>query len=294
MPELPEVQTLVNQLNQVLIGKTIDKVLVSRDKNFIGQSSDLIGYQISSITRFAKIILIHLTCEKPNSKSSIQTFPLIAVHLKMTGQLIYDNDQKRVAGGHPSQDFFATLPNQYTRVIIKFLDKSHLFFNDQRTFGWLKVIRNKFQFNSEFKNLSGIEPFSPDFTWQNLKKRLSSSTRPIKLSILDQAKIVGIGNIYANDGLFLSRISPTRKTNTLTNQEWQKLTQSLRQVLEKSIKLGGTSQANYLHLDGSKGDYQDHFLVYAKVDQLCSVCQKPIKRIKLGGRGTFYCSHCQK
>lgn len=283
MPELPEVETLKRQLENVLLNKKISQIEILRSKNFIGDPKVLETKTITQIKRKAKVIIIYFQKE----------FPCLLVHLKMTGQLIFDDQKNRVFGGHPNNDFFASLPSKYTRVIIHFSDNSKLFFNDQRTFGWLKIISSQVNFDQEFKNLNGIEPFSPIFTWQNLKTNLFSS-RPIKLVILDQSKIAGIGNIYANDGLFLSRLLPTRKANSLSDKDWQNLAKSLKKILSLSLLLGGTSQTNYIHLDGKKGNYQDHFLVYRKDNQPCPKCQNPIQKIKLGGRGTFFCPICQK
>lgn len=303
MPEFPEVETISRQLHTVLPGKIISSVKILRDKNFIGNPQILIKQKINSVSRFAKIIRIHL-CHPclPEGRlepisgiySSKNPFPLIAIHLKMTGQLIFESKDSRIAGGHPNSDFFASLPTKHTRVILEFSDQSKLFFNDQRTFGWLKIINSQTEFDQEFTKLSGIEPFSPQFTWQNLKATLGKSTRAIKLSILDQTKIVGIGNIYANDGLFLAHISPIRQSSSLSDSEWQSLTQNLKKVLIKSIKLGGTSQKDYVHFDGSKGSYQDNFLVYGKKEGNCPICQAKIMSVKLGGRSSFYCPHCQK
>lgn len=283
MPELPEVETLKRQLENVLLAKKISQIDILRSKNFLGNPKTLLNKTITQIKRKAKVIII----------SFDKNFPCLLIHLKMTGQLIFDDQKNRIFGGHPNNDFFSSLPSKYTRVIIHFSDNSKLFFNDQRTFGWLKIISSQNQFDQEFKNLNGIEPFSPLFTWQNLKASLFSS-RPIKLAILDQSKIAGIGNIYANDGLFLSKLLPTRKANSLTDKDWQNLTASLNKILSLSLSLGGTSQTNYIHLDGKKGNYQDHFLVYRKDGQNCPSCQGKIVKIKLGGRGTFYCPSCQK
>lgn len=303
MPELPEVETIKRQLKIALINKIIKNILVNREKSFIGKPQNFYGKKITAIKRKAKVLIIKLENPSQSPLKKGRYFPLLLIHLKMTGQIIYQvlsikdkelSKKDRIIGGHPTDDVFGKLPHKHTRVIIEFTDNSKLYFNDIRTFGWIKEINNEQEFDKETRNFSGIEPLSKEFAWQNLKQKLGKINRPIKLAILDQTKIAGIGNIYANDGLFLARIMPTKKANLLTDLEWQELTKSLITVLQKSIKLGGTSQSTYVQTDGSKGNYQDHFLVYKKEDQPCPKCDTKIIKTKIGGRGTFYCPKCQK
>ncbi|NMC35426.1 bifunctional DNA-formamidopyrimidine glycosylase/DNA-(apurinic or apyrimidinic site) lyase [Candidatus Beckwithbacteria bacterium] len=290
MPELPEVETLTKQLRTVLIGKTITKITVYRAKNFVGSVTLLNQQTVESISRRAKIIIFHF--QNP--------WPVLLVHLKMTGQLIYVGDSKKgkkakkIVGGHPTLDWINALPSKHTRVQISFSDKSQLFFNDQRTFGWLKVVLNKKQLDQELANFSPIEPLKKSFTPAYLAQMLAKSSRPVKIVIMEQKLLAGVGNIYANDGLWLARIDPRRPANSLNKSEIKKLHDSLNTVIAAGIAHGGASESTYKQLDGMLGSYQNHFLTYKRDGQACSHCGTKLVKIQLGGRGTFFCPHCQK
>ncbi len=288
MPELPEVETIARQLREVLVGKKILKIEVLRARSFVGDFKEIEGKKISEITRRSKVLQIGLN---DYEKSLI-------IHLKMTGQLVYVKDSKnqkskisnRIAGGHPSEDWVAELPNKHTRVVFNFGDESKLFFNDLRVFGWVKIIDNG---ELTIQN----EKLPPDivdkeFTQKYFEKVLVSG-KPIKLLILDQQKIGGMGNIYANDALFASGIEPRRKSNSLGKVEIKKLYEAMKMVIKKGIESGGASAANYVQVTGKGGSYQDHFLVYKRDGQECRMCGTIIKKYKLGGRGTYFCSKCQ-
>jgi formamidopyrimidine-DNA glycosylase len=283
MPELPEVETLKNQLSQVLINKTISSIKVLRPKSFQGIPQDLINQTITSINRKAKIIIIKFKTQ----------FPKLLIHLKMTGQLIYISDKKRIIGGHPTSDWINDLPSSHTRAIIKFTDKTILYFNDMRVFGWLKVINSQNQFNQEFKNYSQIEPLTPQFTIKSFTQILKTSSQTIKLFLLNQSKIAGLGNIYVNDALFDAKINPFKQAKRLSKSEIAKLHQSINKVISAGIKFKGASESTYKHLDGLGGTYQKHFLIYKKEGKPCLQCGSIIKRIKQNGRSTFFCPKCQ-
>ena len=284
MPELPEVETIVRQINKVIVGKTVADVFVYRKKSFVGDPKDLVRKTVTKASRKGKVILLHFKT----------LYPIILIHLKMTGQLIYVGREKRVAGGHPSLDWVAKLPNKYTRVELTFKNEGSLFFNDLRVFGWLKVVTSQEQLEEELKNVSGIEPLTDDFTPQSLVKIFARSGQPIKIVIMDQKKIAGIGNIYANDALWDAKIDPQRPAKSLSKQEVARLHQSINKVIALGIKYGGTSQKDYKQLLGEEGDYQYHFLAYKREGEPCQRCQNPIAKIHLGGRGTYLCRFCQK
>jgi formamidopyrimidine-DNA glycosylase len=287
MPELPEVETIARQLRGVLVGKKILKIEVLRARSFVGEIKEIEGKTISEITRRSKVLQIGLG---DYEKSLI-------IHLKMTGQLVWrgknsrTQELKQVAGGHPSADWVADLPNSHTRIVFDLDDGSKLFFNDLRVFGWIKVIDNG-QWTMEKSKLPP-DVIDHGFSLEYFKKILVAN-KPIKLLILDQQKLGGMGNIYANDALFDSKIDPRRKSNTLTSNEATKLFNSMRMVIEKGIKMGGASAENFVHVSGLGGKYQDHFLVYKREKENCLICGSKIKKIKLGGRGTYYCPECQK
>lgn len=282
MPELPEVETVRRQLSEVVVGKRIIGVEVLRRKSFLGDESYLVGKEIGEVKRKAKVLEFEF----------VGASKVLVCHLKMTGQLVYVSDKKRVVGGHPTADWVAKLPSNHTRVVLVFEDGSKLYFNDMRVFGWLKLV-SKMDFQKE-NELRPVDVIDVGFDSEYLKKKCENSRRPIKLLILDQSLVGGIGNIYANDALNLARINPLRFGNSLKMGEVKKLVKALKLVINKGIELGGASAANYVDLRGMGGSYQDHFLVYKRDGKECKNCGSKILKVKLGGRGTFYCSKCQK
>jgi formamidopyrimidine-DNA glycosylase len=213
----------------------------------------------------------------------------------MTGQLIYldKSKNKKITGGHPTLDWINKLPSKHTRVSITFDDNSKLFFNDIRVFGWLKPVSSQKELDHEQRNFKGLEPGKPEFTLTNLRGALSRTKRPVKTAIMDQALIAGVGNIYANDALWDAKVSPAKPANTLTQGELKRLRTSLVKVIKLGIKHGGATDSDYRQLNGMGGSYQKYFLTYRQTGKPCKRCQTPIKKLHLGGRGTFLCPVCQ-
>lgn len=298
MPELPEVETLKAQLAQVLPGKIIKEIQICSQKNWQGDPQAASGFQIVDVSRRGKSLIIHLSkLETRNSKLSL------VIHLKMTGQLIFEPHgegdpshlKHRLAGGHPTADFINQLPSKHTRVIIYFTDGSVLYFNDQRKFGWVKLIPTGQIDQVKFLDRLGPEPW--DFTETKWQQIIHSSKKPIKLRLMDQEQISGIGNIYANDALWVAKIDPRRPASSLTPQESKNLRQAVIQVLEEGIKFGGATaqDGKYVDLKGLGGHYQEHFKAYQREGQPCLRHDGgTINRVSLGGRGTFWCPVCQK
>ncbi|HAI22300.1 TPA: DNA-formamidopyrimidine glycosylase [Candidatus Collierbacteria bacterium] len=282
MPELPEVETIRRQLNEVLVGKKIKSVEVLREKSFGGDSNKLVGWEVERVGRKSKLIEIYF-----NNKEE-----MMIVHLKMTGQLVFVDGKKRVFGGHPTADWVSDLPSKHTRVILNFADGSKLFFNDMRVFGWMRMV-NKENYEKEMRKTSP-DVTEREFSLEYLTEVLKKSKKAVKLVLMDQEKIGGLGNIYANDALYLAKVMPNRKADSLSPLEIKKLLVSIREVINRGIKYGGASAANYVDIKGMGGTYQDHFLVYKRDGQLCSRCKGVIQKMKVGGRGTFYCPKCQK
>lgn len=290
MPELPEVQTIVNQLKEKLVGKTIKNVDVRMPKIFQGNTADVIDAKIIDVIRRAKIIFIRLSNDK-----------YIAVHLKMTGQLIFSGDKgdegnKGYVGetisfsqGIAYSGF--SLPSKTTHVIFT-LNKGKLFFNDLRQFGWVKIVGSE-ELGVMNEKL-GPEPFEEDFTLEYFTKICSNWGRPIKLLLMDQEKIAGVGNIYANEALWYSSISPMKRGREIDKPKINELYKSLKMVLEMGIKYQGASDNSYVDAVGEKGSMQKHFMVYGKTGQPCQRCNSKIVFSKIGGRGTFFCPKCQK
>lgn len=281
MPELPEVETIARRLKDRVIGKTITDLEVLREKSFQGQQSLIIRQQITGVSRRAKIIRIQLS----NALN-------ILVHLKMTGQLIYVDDNHRVGGGHPTADWTNELPAKHTRVVLDLSDNAILYFNDMRVFGWLKVMTDE-QVEHEYSKL-GPDVISEAVTPQFLAEKINKKTQPIKQVIMDNAIMCGLGNIYACDALHLAKIHPLRKANTLSPKEIEVLVAASKDVLNLGIELGGATMDSYRHIDGFSGKYQEKVRVYGQNGKPCIVCGTEIKKIQLGGRGTFFCEECQR
>ena len=281
MPELPEVETIVRELDRVLPGKKITAVSVLRAKSFIGDEKELVGKTIGSVERRSKMTVVGFS-HYPKK---------LVIHLKMTGQLIYLSGTHRVVGGHPTPDWVNELPSKSTRIVMELDNGAKLFFNDLRVFGWMKIIQN-----SEFRIQESRMPpdvTSEEFTVEYFAKVLGKSGRPIKLVLMDQAKFGGVGNIYANDALYLARISPKRKAKEITEKEEGELYEAVKKVINLGIKYGGASVDKYVDAAGMGGKYQEHFLIYGRNGQKCTRDRDVIKKIKLGGRGTYYCPGCQ-
>ena len=269
MPELPEVETIKKYLEKDLIGRKIKDVKILNKKSFYGDKKKILNSKILKIERVGKIIIFKLS----NNLN-------LVFHLKLTGQLLFSNILKFLRKSESQK---------YTRIIFK-LDNGFLFFNDARKFGWVKVLDNE-KLKQELSKL-GREPFSLSF--QYLKEIFSKTKRPIKLILMDQEKIAGLGNIYANEALFLAKIHPLKPANKLSEKEIKNLLSAIKKIIQKAIRLQGTSFRFYVKPDENKGSYQEEFLVYQRKDEKCLRCKSKIKYIKIGGRGSFYCSKCQK
>ena len=291
MPELPEVETIKRQLDKVIKRQKILKITVLRKKSFKGVKKVVVGEQIKKVERRAKLLIIEL-------EGSPRKY--ILIHLKMTGQLVYEKREGyelsrgvRNLGGHPTPDWVKKLPSKHTRVVME-LEKGTLFFNDMRVFGWMRVVSNK-ELKYELSKY-GPDVVNKDFNKEYLRRILSASKRTVKLILLDQSKVAGLGNIYANDGLYCAQVHPEIRGNKLAEIEEKvhDLHICLKRVIGRGIKYRGASDTNYVHLDGLGGTYQEHFLVYKQNGKPCGRCLRKIKKIKLGGRGTYFCSRCQK
>ncbi len=289
MPELPEVETIVRRLAPRLEGREVVGVEVRLAKSWQGEVKDVIGARIEQVGRRAKMIVISLARRQSPSSDNIY----LLIHLKMTGQLIHVGKQNdRLGGGHPTADWVADLPSKHTRVIISLSDGSTLFFNDQRTFGWIKVV-NETQLMTETSKY-GPDVNDPTFDLDNFVTSFKNRTMSIKQAIMSNQLMSGVGNIYACDGLHLAGVSPTLPAGKLTKSQYNKLYKALQEVIGLGIKLGGATISDYTDVDGFAGQYQTVCRVYGRADQPCVVCQTKIVRIKQGGRSTFYCPQCQK
>lgn len=291
MPELPEVETIVRQLDRTLKGKVIKTVEVLKKRSFVGDEKELRGKMIMSVERVAKMLIIRF----------VEFEKVLVIHLKMTGQLIWRPDNwmdkrdfsKEVVGGHPSTDWIGKLPSSHTRVVVQFEDKSSLFFNDMRIFGWMKLMSQE-----ELKLMTDELP--PDvtdkkrFTFEYFRSLCVRTKKSIKLLVMDSAKIGGAGNIYANDALWVAKIDPHRPASSLSEEEMIELYQAVKMVINEGIRYGGATYSDFVGADGLGGKYQEHFRTYKRDGKPCLECGELIKKGKIGGRGTFWCGRCQK
>ena len=270
MPELPEVETVKNQLAPHIIGHTIAKVTLLWDRMVKGQDPAeflklVAGQNILDMTRQGKYMIVHLGSGNK-----------LIIHLKMTGSLLLGKADSEVP--------------QYTRAIIHLDDGQNVFFRDPRKFGVLKLIKNTKEIDAKL----GPDPLEKEFTLKYFTEGLSKRTAPIKAFILEQKFIAGVGNMYADEALFLARIDPRRASNTLKKTEIKRLFDAIHEVLIAGLKYGGASVVTYYHPDGSVGTAHQHFNVAHNQKKECPVCGGPIERVVVRGRGSYYCPKCQK
>lgn len=299
MPELPEVETIRIGLSKLLIGKTIKSVESDNPKSFPNSKLDIDKFVIDAdavhVSRRAKVLIINL-----DTKYSL------IVHLKMTGQLVYVKEQKnehpdinsrdsRFGAGHPNDSLIGKLPDKSTRVIITFKDNSKLFFNDQRKFGWMKLLPTIEIQNIDFMKKLGPEPLEAGFTHKlfikQLTKRKNSS---IKAAILDQSVLAGVGNIYADESLWAAKIHPATLVKNVSKNKLILLHKEIIAVLKLSIEKGGSTDRNYVNAEGKKGSYIEFAKVFRREGQQCQRCGTEISKIRVASRGTHVCSKCQK
>ncbi|MCQ9208064.1 MAG: DNA-formamidopyrimidine glycosylase [Omnitrophica bacterium] len=269
MPELPEVETIRRDLSKDLKGKKIKDVEVLNPKVIKEPKAAefkrrLKGATFKQFLRRAKVLAIKLSTGED-----------LVVHLRMTGQLVYAGKREEKA-----------------RVIFVLTDGKYLNFNDQRLFAELRLV-------SDWQSLKfvqglGPEPLAKGFTAQKFKQLLEGKKTKIKPLLLDQTFIAGIGNLYAQEALFLSAILPTRAANQLKGAEIKRLHRAIQKVLQEGIQYHGSSIDNYVNGRGKKGSYQLRLKVYARKDEPCVKCRTKIQKINLGGRGTCFCPRCQK
>lgn len=287
MPELPEVETVRSGLARLLPGRVIAHETHDWPKGFPNAEADvaqfLIGATIKGVRRRAKVLLIDLS-----------TAYTLVVHLKMTGQLVFRGEQS-FGAGHPNDSLVGRLPDKSTRVTLQFTDGSQLFFNDQRKFGWMRLLPTVEVENLDFFQKVGPEPLAADFTWQQFRDRFARRGRSnIKAAILDQTVVAGVGNIYADESLWGAKIHPETLVAQLTDAKWKLLYTALRDVLELSIEKGGSTDKNYVNAEGKRGSYLTFANVFRRENQPCPRCGTIIIKTRVAGRGTHICTTCQR
>lgn len=295
MPELPEVEVVARGLRNKVTGQTISKVSATSEK-VVGGSLEKFkkltqGAKIKNIQRVGKLLLLYLSNKN-----------VILLHLKLTGQLIYvDRFGRGYKGGHSQKLYDTKPPSKYTHITFTFADKSHLYFNDLRRFGWAKVFskqdleEKKGEAGKIFASV-GPDPTDKEF---DFKSFLSSVKRRAKSNIyqvlMDQKTVAGLGNIYVNELLWRARVNPKTKVAKLSDQKILSIGKGIKPILEEAISYGGSSANTFVKIDGSKGKYTDQLDAYQRQKQPCHRKDGGIiVRASMGGRGAFYCPVCQK
>jgi len=288
VPELPEVETIKRGLGKNIVGKKIadfdcdwQKAINYPLKEY---KSKVRGLQIKDVKRRAKMLILNLSKDWN-----------ILVHLKMTGQLVCGSKTKCVVGGHPIEEGYDCLPNRFTHATFTFFDQSHLYFNDIRKFGWLRLFTDE-ELAEELAKLNlGPEPLSSEFTLAYLKGILSKrSNNKIKQFLMDSSNVVGVGNIYSDEVCFYAKVKPTRLVKTLEMPEIKLIYKGIKKILADSIKLQGTTFSNYRNAQGETGAFSKKLKAYGRYGQKCKICGTKIKKIKIGGRTSSFCPQCQK
>ena len=266
MPELPEVETIKRDLEKAILGKRfvgikVHNAAVIKEPGIEKFKKELTGATVKKILRRAKVLILELS----NGKS-------LVIHLKMTGQLVYPGNGEK------------------SRVSFRLDNGKLLDFNDQRLFAELRVLDDW----RSLKFIKGLGPEPFKITLEKFKEMLSKKKTKIKPLLMDQAFISGIGNLYAAEALFSAGVNPGRSAQDLTEREKEILFQEIKKVLEEAIRYGGSSVDDYVRLSGEQGNYVKLHKVYGREGKPCLICQTPIKRVNLGGRGTYLCPRCQK
>ncbi len=296
MPELPEVETIKEDLRTKILGKEILDVIplwegIVKGVSFSEFKKQMIGSKIVDINRRAKNLIIEIA---QSSKLKAQSYLLI--HLKMTGHLLVTSDKIQVTSDGKwisgPKELTTDPQNQFIRIIFKLSDGLQLAFSDLRKFAYIKLL-NKEELNKILSEY-GPEPLEPDFTFEVFRQKLAGKKGPVKKILMDQAVISGIGNIYSDEILFEARIHPLRPVNKLTEEEFKKIYKNIPKILGEARNLRGTSTSDFRDTSGKKGSYTYKRRVYQKEDEPCPVCGGKIKRIKLAGRSAHFCPTCQK
>ena len=267
MPELPEVETIKNELSPHVLGRAIKGVDIFWNKMVRRPSvsefrSSVIGQKITRLSRRGKYLFFHLAGNG-----------VLVMHMKMTGSLLVN----------PSDD-------KFSRAVFYLDDGTAVHFRDPRKFGVMWLAQDE----TDVNQMLGPEPLEKNFTAAVLARILEKRTAPVKPVLLDQSRIAGIGNMYADESLFEAKIHPLRPANSLSESEIKRLHTAIRHVLRKALEKGGASIRNYIRPEGAPGTAHDEFVVAHGVGKNCPRCGGPIERIVVRGRGTYICPKCQR
>jgi formamidopyrimidine-DNA glycosylase len=271
MPELPEVETIRRQLAPHLEGRTIVTAEI-RDHRWTRPlppapiADELLGATVERVGRAGKYLVWTLSDDR-----------YLLIHLRMTGALLFD----------------PPLEPPHTRVRFE-LDGGHrLAYVDPRRFGTGHLLFGAAARDAYLAARLGTEPFTAEFTGEHLRRLARGRTAPVKSFVLDQRRIAGVGNIYADEALFRAGVHPLRAAGSLTGAQWQRVRDGIEEALAAGIEAKGATIDDFRHVDGARGSFQDRFLVHRRAGEPCPRCGRPIRKIVVGGRGTYVCEHCQ-
>ena len=286
MPELPEVEIVRKSLDKNIKQKKVKKVIV-RNKNLRIKLPNnfkkfLENKKIEKVSRFSKYLIINL-----------QNNGFCIIHLGMSGTIHLIRNNFKTSLTNLSFYNSPLLPKKHNHIEIIF-DEFRIVYNDPRRFGFFQMIKNNFDLKKRFSHL-GPEPFEKKFNLSFFKKFITKKNRKIKDLIIDQKFVSGIGNIYANEILFLSKINPNKKIRLLKEDQCSRIILSSKTVLQKAIKDGGSSIRDFKNTDGNKGGFQDKFKVYGREGLNCKRkdCEGTIVKKIISNRSTFFCNTCQ-
>ena len=271
MPELPEVETIRRQLAPHLEGRTLERVVIldarwTRPQDPAQVASELQGRRVARVGRAGKYLVWVLSGEA-----------FLLMHLRMTGALLLDPD----------------VEPPHTRVRVA-LDGGHrLVYVDPRRFGTGHLLLGQAARDAYLGARLGVEPMTPEFTAAHLREQARGRRAPVKAFVLDQRRIAGVGNIYADEALFRAGIHPLRAAGSLRGAQLEALREAIEHALAAGIEAQGATIDDFRHVDGARGSFQDRFLVHLREGQPCVRCATPIRKLVVGGRGTYVCERCQ-
>jgi formamidopyrimidine-DNA glycosylase len=275
VPELPEVETVRSRLEPVLVGRRLERVEIhdprlTRPFDPAGVAAELEGERIVAVDRRGKYLIVRFESGR-----------VLLIHLRMTGNLLHGSGA-------------SVLPaDPHRRAVVRLDDGSDVVYRDVRRFGtWLLVEPHELE--PYLGDRVGHEPLERGFTTKRLAEALAGRRTPVKSAILDQRRLAGVGNIYADEALWRAQIHPLRPAGELAADEVARLHRALRAVLRKGIERQGSTLRDYVTPDGDGGAMQHEFHVYGRVGEPCDRCGRPIERIVVAGRGTWFCPHCQR
>jgi formamidopyrimidine-DNA glycosylase len=271
VPELPEVETIRRQLAPHLEGRTLEavEILDPRWTRPVAPEiveAELLGARVERVSRAGKYLIWELSGERH-----------LLVHLRMTGALLWN---PAVAPAH-------------THVRFSLSGGHRIAYVDPRRFGTGHLVHGTDARDLYLSARLGVEPFTPEFTAEHLRQMARGRTAPVKSFVLDQRRIAGVGNIYADEALFHARVHPQRPAGQLTLAQWRAVREGIETVLRAGIDAKGATIDDFRHLDGARGSFQDLFMVHTRAGEACPRCGRPIVKLVVGGRGTYVCEHCQ-